>query len=396
MTASVSPQSPRPLRLVGRDFGGFRRAVAAHADGWTCGSITAEWLGLPELEATVLGRTAPDADLLLVPADWLPALAAAGRIRPLTERVAAAPPEGWPGAWSTSFHQGITWDLEVVGVPFHDGPQLMFTRPRLLADHGLAAPRTWAELVEVARLLHAPPELAGTVLAGAPDGHNNVYDFVLHLWRNGGDLLVDDQITLDTAEARKALAFLRTLVTTLVSPGAHALDSNGSGEEFAAGRVGVAVNWAGYAALAAAGEVRADHACAVVPAHDDGTPTTTVNAFWVACITSSCTDPDRAWDYLRHATSATMDRATTLAGASGTRRSTWSDEQVLHLHPEYALFESAHATSRPLPRIPQLPAVVGVLNELVDAVVWRGGSARPALGEAQRAVDELMPAGAVR
>jgi len=385
-----------PLRLLGRDFDGFRRAVAAHADGWPGGDVAADWLGLPELQAAVLGPTAPDADLLVVPADWLPALAAAGRVRPLTAHVAAAPPEGWPEAWPASFHHGITWDLDVFGLPFHDGPQLLFTRPRLLAERGLATPRTWSDLIEVAQRLHEPPDRAGTVLAGAPDGHNNVYDFVLHLWRHGGDLLAGDRVTLDTAEARATLEFLRRWATTLVSPDAHALDSNGSGEEFAAGRVGVAVNWAGYAALAAASDVATDHACAVAPTHDDGTPTTTVNAFWVSCVTTGCAEPDRAWDYLRHAASAEMDRATTTAGASGTRRSTWADERVLEAHPEYALFEAAHATSRPLPRIAQLPAVVSVLNELVDAVVWRGEPVGPALANAQRAVEELVLAGADR
>jgi multiple sugar transport system substrate-binding protein len=335
------------------------------------------------LQTAALGPTDPDADVLVVPADWLPALAAAGRTVPLT----GGPPQGWPHAWAPSFHEGITWAGEVHGLPFHDGPQLLFTRPALLAERGLRQPATWSELVEQAGALHEPGTRAGTVLAGFPDGHNNVYDFVLHLWRCGGDLLDGDRPLLDSAPTRAALCFLRHVVTTLVSPGAYWLDSADSGAEFAAGRVGVAVNWAGYAASAAAAGV--DFACAVVPTHDDGTPTTTVNAFWVACVTSTCADPDRAWDYLRHTASAAMDLETTRAGASGARRDTWGDPTVLAAHPEYALFDAAHANSRPLPRIPRLPALVDVLNELVEAVVWRGSEMEPAVAEAQRAAEAL-------
>ena len=388
--------SERRLRLWGREFGGFRRAVAAHARAWPAGTVEARWLGLPALQAAVLGPDAPDADVLVVPADWLPALAAAGRIRPLTGHLSSDPPEGWPTAWSPSFHEGVTWAGEVHGLPFHDGPQLLFSRPSLLAAHGLDVPATWSQLLSCAETLHAPDEQAGTVLAGVPDGHNNVYDLVLHVWRLGGDLVdADGRPTADTASMRAALAFLRGIATSLVPTDAHALDSNGSGAAFADGRVAVAVNWAGYAALAAAGTVGSDVACSVAPSHDDGRPITTVNAFWIGCVTSTCQDPELAWDYLRHAASAAMDLETTRAGASGTRRSTWADPDVLASSPEYALFETAHAHSRPLPRLPQLPDVVEVLSELVDAVVWRGEPTEPAIATAQQDLAAALQ-GAVR
>jgi len=381
-----------PLRLLGRDFDGFRRAVAAHSAAWSAGTLDATWLGLPELESAVLGSEPADADLLVVPADWLPALAASGRIQTLTSHVARTPPEGWFAAWSPSFHDGITWADDVYGLPFHDGPQLLFTRPSLLAAHGLQPPTTWAELLAVAAAVHDPAGIAGTVLAGAPDGHNNVYDLVLHLRRFGGDLVdAEGRITLDTTPMRDALTFLREVATTLVTPEAARMDSNDSGFAFAAGDVGVAVNWAGYAALAAAGAVADDFACAVAPAQDDGSPTVTVNAFWVTCVSASCADPDIAWDYVRHAASAVMDLETTRAGASGARRSTWADPELLVAHPEHALFEQAHDHSRPLPRVPELPALVGVLNELVDAVVWRGEPLEPALTAASAALDEHAP-----
>lgn len=371
-----------PLRLWGREFAGFRRAVEAHAAAWPAGTVSATWHGLPELQAAALGPTPPPADVLVVPADWLPAMAAAGRILPLTD----APP-GWPDAWAAGFRDGVTWRADVYGLPFHDGPQLLFTRPALLAEHGLRAPATWSEFLDTAAALHRPG-LAGTVLAGAPDGHNNVYDFVLHLWRLGGDLVVDGRVRVDTREARAALDVLRRMATTLVAADARHLDSTGSGAAFAEGRVGTAVNWAGYAALAADGAVAHDFACSLAPAHDDGTPTTTVTAFWAATITADCADPDLALDYLRHTASPEMDLATTLSGASGTRLGTWADPRVLADHPEHALFEAAHAHSRPLPRVPELPAVVDAVSELVDAVVWRGADPEPAIARAERQIPQ--------
>lgn len=375
---------PAPVRLLGRAFGGFERAVDAHAAAWTGGTVEARWLGLPELQAAALDDPL-DVDVLVVPADWLPALAASGRVVPLRERLASDPPEGWPDAWAASFLDGVGWGEEVYGLPFHDGPQLLFSRPSLVPQ----PPRTWGDLLATAERLHGE-EVAGTVLAGAPDGHNNVYDLVLHLWRHGGDLVRDDRVVLDSPEAREALAFLRRLAAGPVAGHCHDLDSNGSGLEIAAGRVATAVSWAGYAALVAAGPVADDVVCGLAPTHDDGTPTTTVNAFWVAAVTSTCAEPDLAWSYLRHAASAAMDLETTRAGASGARRSTWQHPEVLAAQPEHALFDDAHAHSRPLPRLASLPRVVDVLNELVDAVVWRGEPVDPALATAQAEVEALV------
>jgi multiple sugar transport system substrate-binding protein len=192
-----------------------------------------------------------------------------------------------------------------------------------------------------------------------------VYDFFLHLWRLDGDV-------------RAALDFLCSF-KAYASPDSHTFDSNRSGEEFAAGRAGLMVNWAGYAAMAAG---RVDFACRLAPS-------TTVNAFWATVITSSCATPDAAWAYVDHASSAESDRQTTLAGASGARLSTWRDRRILQAHPEYALFEAAHQNSRPLPRIPTLPALVDSLNELVDTVVWREEPAGPAVAAAQSTLEGL-------
>ena len=354
----------RRLRLLGRDAPAFRHAVDAHAAAWRAqggGELETRWRGLPDLQTDLLEDSDLAADLVLVPADWLPALAASGVVRSLPD-VDLAP-------WAESFVDGVTYEGEVWGLPFHDGPQLLFTR----RDAG-PPPTTWDELADLAASWHSDRR-AGTVLAGAPDGHNNVYDYAAQVWRFGGDVLQPD-----SAPARAALDFLRHLVTTVVAPQAHAMDSLASGAEMAADRVTVCVNWAGYASAASAAGVPLTTAIA---------PGTTVNAFWALAITQASDDPDAAEAYVHHATSAAMDLLTTRAGASGARLSTWRDPGIVAAHPEYALFESAHRASRPLPRLPQLPAVVDVLSELVDAVVWRGDGREPAIAQAQAAIDDL-------
>ena len=55
-------------------------------------------------------------------------------------------------------------------------------------------------------------DLYGCVVAAKPDGHNNVYDFLIHLWSRGGRLLEADGTPLFGSPAGlSALSFLYEL-----------------------------------------------------------------------------------------------------------------------------------------------------------------------------------------
>lgn len=391
------------LTLVGRDFGGYRDALAVQQATWTGGEITGDWRPFPILERDVLHGTAcvdGTADLVMAPADWIPALATAGSIRSLWP---ASRDE--PGTWSASFEPPLVRDGVRWAAPYHDGPQLLFWRTDLYDDsaeqagyfsaHGrpLASPRDWDELERQARwFTRADDGLWGTVFAGLPDGHNNVYDFVAQLWRRGGDVFdTAGRAAFAGGAGVRAAEWLRRMVRDVVTPHAHVLDSVASGEEFAAGRVAVAVNWAGFAAMAEApgSAVRGRYRCGLA---FDASPT--VNAFWAVAVTRGCREPDAARDAVAHLGRAESDRLTTLHGACGARLSTWRDPDVLRRHPEQALFAHAHAHSRPLPPVPGLPGVVAELNVAIDDVVFGGSDAEVRLREAATRVDALPDPGA--
>lgn len=385
------------LTLWSRDFVGYRDALSAQQQAWSAGEVHGKWLPFPQLERDVLhGRACTDgeADLVMVPADWIPALAASGRIVPL----GAAAHERGP--WSASFDPPLLAAGQRWAAPYHDGPQLLFWRTDLYGDpdeqvrfrraHGreLAPPRSWDELEMHARWFTRPEEgLWGTVFAGFPDGHNNVYDFVAQLWRYGGDLFDEAGRAAYASDAGvRAATWLRDIVHEACTPAAHDLDSVASGDEFAAGRVAVAVNWAGFTAMAQgeASVVRQRYACTTA---FEASPT--VNAFWAVAVTAGCGNPDAARAFVAHLGRPDMDRLTTVHGACGACLSSWRDPDILSRHPEQALFETAHARSRPLPPRPELPAVVAVLNAAVDDIVYGGADAAGRLREAGAVVDAL-------
>lgn len=407
----MSAVENEPLRLIGRDFAGFRNATCAQAKKWTSGSVSTAWCELAELEQLTLHTSActdGSIDLVLVPADWLPALAARDAIIPVG---GGANWMDWPAGWSASFVDGVTFDGEVWGLPYHDGPQLLFWRTDLYSDEAevagyseafgrdLKPPATWQEFDTQARwFTRTEDHRYGTVLAGAPDGHNNVYDFVVQLWARKGRLLDDRGRAAFADPAGVAAAeWLRETAANVVSPAARTMDSVASGEEFASGRVALMVNWAGFAAMATAEDApaRGNFSCALAPFSAHGEPTPTVNAFWAIAVAAGSRHKKRTADFLRHLATAEMDLLTTLNGACGTRLSSWRDTEALARYPEQALFERAHRNSRPLPRVARLPDIVGILNAALERIVHCAQPAPATLADAARAVDALDAPAAV-
>ncbi|PSL37523.1 multiple sugar transport system substrate-binding protein [Labedella gwakjiensis] len=384
----------------GRGGDGFQASLRAQrgpelADGGI--DLDERWLGLPELEHALFETPAcrdGDVDLILVPADWLPRLASSGAIRPLDEAMDAAPIDDWPAAWSPAFVDVVSFGVRegaasTWGVPFHDGPPLLIWRTDLFESpserlayrkatgRDLVPAETWADFdAQVAWFTRPADDLWGTVLAGAPDGHNNVYDFVTQLRVRGADVLDDDGRPDFGGDAgRSALLWMRDRVTSgHVPPWSHELDSVQSGAAFAAGSVAIMVNWAGYVQLAESpgSRVRGRVGAGIAPARADGTATPVVNAFWALAVTSGARHADEAWAAVRRIATAEGDVRTTLAGSSGTRLDTWADPRVASASPAFFLFEEAHRASRPLPMVPELPGLVQVINSLVDRVVWLG------------------------
>jgi multiple sugar transport system substrate-binding protein len=385
-------RSDRMLVLCGREFDGFTRSFTDQFALLPELPARAELIEIQALEEMVLtGAEVLDGsiDLLLLNTDWLPSLIASGRVLSLDSYLAVAPPEGWPDAWVPSLRALQTGaDGQVYGVAYHDGPVMLIYRRDLYESseersgfvdkygYPLAPPTTWREYLDHAHWFNRPEiGLRGTVLAGLPDQHNNIYDFLTHLWSRGGELVLEDGTSgLNSSAALDAAAFVHSLwhVDEVVDPAAAQWDSVESGIHFAAGEAAMMVNWCGFAALSAdpASPTHGLVAATSAPSGDgpDGS-VATMNAYWVLAVAAGCTEPDRAYDLIRSIAAPEMDVITARSQGSAVRRDTWSRPDVQTLAPYYAALESAHAGARAIPRDPDWPRMAEILNDMMAAVV---------------------------
>ncbi len=326
-------------------------------------------------------------DVAFCPTDWLARFHADDLLTDLAPFLAVDPPDDFPEGWTSSLLQMQQFGDQVLGLPYHDGPECLIYRRDLLEDpmqqaafqaqygRPLTVPRTWDDFVDVARFFHRPQEsLYGTVLAAFPDAHNTIYDFHLQLWTRGGSALNDEgRMQLDTPAAIAALSFYRDLIQddTLIHPRSRELDSVGSGLAFAQGEIALMVNWFGFAGMCETipeSRVKGKVAITGLPSLT-GQESTSLNVYWVLGIAQGSPHRAIAYRFLRHCASAEADRALTLGGGIGCRRSTWLDAAVNRAIPFYRDMESLHTVARELPRLPNWPQVTAVLDEMVLAVI---------------------------
>lgn len=402
----------REMVVLGRAFDGFERSFGRQLAGIPELPARHELVDISELEHRVVGdgtaTTSGDHDLLLLITDWLPALIEQEALLPLDTAFADQAPEGWPDAWAPALRelqQGP--DGRTYGVAYHDGPIMCLYRTDLYADpteqagfserfgYPLEPPATWTQMRDQAVWFTRPDDgLWGTILAGYPDEHNNVYDFLTQLWSRGGELVVDGSSGLDSQQARDAIAFVDDLWhgVKVVDPAAAGWDSVASGVHFAAGEAAMMVNWCGFASVSAdeASPTHGKVGCSPVPGHDgEGGSAVTMNAYWVLAVPAGAPDPDRSIELLRRLTTHEMDVVTAVSGGSATRRDSWDDDTVQALAPYYEQLESAHRGSRSVPVDPRWPAMAGILNEMMRAVV-EDGARLAALDWAHSELDALL------
>lgn len=347
------------IRIAVRKFGPFEDAIRRQFDDFvrverlTGGTIALDSLDLGPLTEAVFdngGLKDGTYDIAFLNTDWLARALDGGHITDLSPLMATLPISDYPAGWSKSLSTIPHARGGVYGLPYHDGPQCLIYRKDLIAQ----PPLTWDEFLTASRRSSDPSKgVYGTVLAAFPDGHNAVYDFCIHLWTRGGELLgADGRPALHTPAAIEGLRFYRQLVRDAAThPDAESIDSIKSGMAFAHGKVAMMTNWFGFAAMAQTldtSTVKGNVGIAPIPAGSGGR-SCSLNVYYYLSIGSGSKHKELAYRFIRHCLRPEMDKLLTLAGACGCRLSTWNDAEVNQAIPFFKDLPWLHENARSFP-----------------------------------------------
>ena len=127
---------------------------------------------------------------------------------------------------------------KIYGIPFGQSGNLLNRRDDVLSKAGYAdAPKTWAELVEQAKKVNAPPKLFSMGFALSNVGDANVQNEVL---RGYGGRIADDagkKCTIDSPETREYMKWVTdAFAAGLFPPGATTWDGAGDNNAYQSGQ----------------------------------------------------------------------------------------------------------------------------------------------------------------
>lgn len=348
-----------------------------------------------------------DFDVAHINTDWVYEGYLNGAFELLNPYINSNKPVDFPKGWSKSLLCLQRFGWEVVGLPFHDGPECFIYRKDLfesetekanyLAQYGkpLDVPKTWEDFHQVARFFHRPEDhLYGSIFACYPDGHNTVFDFCLQLWTRGGALVNKaGNIDISSQAAIDGLNFYRTIVRDekAVHPDSGSFESVAAGAAFANGEAAMMINWFSFATMCdvdAASKVKGKIDVDLLPAAA-GEASSSLNVYWLYTIGKGSKHKELAYQFLRFVTDAEHDKQLTLEGGIGCRLSTWHDPEVNETIPYYYKLERLHEVANILPQHKNWTSIAKIIDDMVLKALNTEEASEALIEQAQNLINEL-------
>lgn len=331
-------------------------------------------------------------DVLSMDVIWVPEFARAGWIRDVSH---LAPEEErddfFPGPIAAATYRG-----RLYAVPWYIDAGVLYYRKDLLEKHGFFPPRTWQELVRTAQKITAMEEdLYGYIWQGK-QYEGLVCNMLEFFWSNGGDVLRDDHLIIDSKENRDAAAFMRDLITTygVTPPLVTTAMEEPTRHIFANGRALFMRNWP-YAWTTLNAEnspVRGKVGIGPLPSFPPNESASTLGG-WQLGLNRFSRRPESAERLVRFLTSPDVQKSAAMTiGYKPTRRSVYRDQELRNLQPFIMTLHDIFMKARPRPVSPYYMMMTQVMQPEFSAIVSGIRDPAESLTSTRRQIEHILEA----
>ncbi len=287
---------------------------------------------------------------------WPAQFAANGFIADLSDRFT----EDERGAFLPAPVEANTYEGRIYGVPWYTDAGMLYYRRDLLEEAGFSEPPgTWDELKEQARTVQ---EQAGTqygyVFQGA-EYEGGVVNALEYIWTSGGDVLEgNDQVVIDSPEARRGLELQRSMISEGVAPeGVSQYKEQESATLFLSGEAVFMRNVPRMYALAsdpAESNIGPEQiGIAALPVAEEGLQTYSSLGGWNLFMNANARDPDAAYEFIRFMSDPEQQKFRSIEGSVlPSRQELYEDEDILQNVRVAELGQDAIRNTRPRPVSP--------------------------------------------
>jgi trehalose/maltose transport system substrate-binding protein len=331
-----------------------------------------------------------DFDVFAIDVIWVAEFAKAGWLRDLSKLLPAQNREEF-------FHgpiEAVTLDERVYAIPWFIDAGVLYYRKDLLKQYDFQPPPTWSKLVRIAYDIRArQPDLYGFIWQGK-QYEGLVCNVLEFLWSNGGEVLRNGKVVIDSPQNREALKVMVDLVRRYrMTPDlVTALTEESSREIFGRGKAVFMRNWPyAWRLLEQEGSaVKGKVGITVLPHFRTHASAATLGG-WQLGVNSHSKHPQAAEQFVAFMTSAKAQKHLGLTvGFQPTRKALYDDAELLAAQPALAELYKIFQSARPRPVSPYYVLLSQAMQSEFSAALAGVKTPEEALRSLQSQMEQIL------
>jgi multiple sugar transport system substrate-binding protein len=351
----------------------------------------------PRIQAEFVARSAAFDVVSVADAFWTSSLARF--VEPLTDLIKQSPPPGGIEDFSPGMVQQFrvpqTADGPIMGLPQRVSVSLLYYRKDLLAQAGLAVPKTLDDFYTVSKAL-TKDGMQGCVFQGA-QGQAGVLDWYEMAAPMGVDMLQAPdwkRATFNTPQGVAALELRRRLIAEgIANQGVISYGFDDAINAMIQNKAAMSILFSGYWPRFedAKNSQIAGKVGYAAPPRSEGVKLAYPARGWAMSINGASTKKKDAWEFISWLTDAPQQKWMAInKGNPVSRISVAQDRELAARVPIAGALAEALPFAKIMPNTPQLPRVYDALSAQLSAALSGSKSAKDALAQAETAVNALL------
>ena len=282
---------------------------------------------------------------------------------------------------------------KLYALPFVGNVSLFAYRTDLFAKHGLAAPKTWGDVLAAAKKISEnEPGVAGVSFRGVK-GNPIMTVFLPMFWSFGADLLdASGKPTVNSPEATKALKYFLELAK--YAPKSAPMNNTAQVRDgLLAGTVGITPEiwpaWIGK--LDNPNESKVAGKVKVTKHPGEVRKSSPMIGIWQLSIPAASKNKQAAFDFFTFVTSKETQKLMVLkAGLPPSRASLFEDKEILAMYPWYPAIGEALESGVARPRTLYWSEIENTMGGLIQEALIGEKTAEQALNEANAKIAQIL------
>jgi multiple sugar transport system substrate-binding protein len=281
-------------------------------------------------------------------------------------------------------------DSRYFALPYVGNAQLFFYRQDLFSKYSVAPPKTWDDVLAVAKTIGEREKMFGYVMRAAP-GNAVVADFMPLLWAFGGDVLNPaGGADCDSAAAIDALRFMLQL-GKFAPPGYAGFNADEVSAHLLQSTAVMSINWPAWiGAMDDPAKSKVVGKIGFIPMPGERNTGVGELGSWLIAVPAASRNTSSAFDFLFWATDPAQMQQAALRGNPPTRRGVFTSPDLIAKFRAFPAQLASLESSRPRPRTRQWNEIENVFGIYLSKA--NAGSMDPAeaMRQAARDIDAIV------